>query len=132
MKKESKPILPPQHEETLLERLTETPITRLEYAVKSSEGFSQEDEASDKRGTRAELRKAKTSIQRNFFWFLFWLTCGGILVFAMGFVILLFFWVLTFWSDPLKLESFIFQTMWSVLLIFATLFFESVLKNRDD
>jgi hypothetical protein len=61
----------PQPETSLLEQLEETPLEKLQDAVKKSEGFSEEDESNHRRGIRRVTRETIAKIKVCFFWFLF-------------------------------------------------------------
>jgi Na+/H+ antiporter NhaD/arsenite permease-like protein len=41
-------------------------------------------------------------------------------------------WVASFINKPDEVQSFLYSVGWSVLLVFATLFFEGVYKHKDD
>jgi hypothetical protein len=126
----SKP--PTKKEGKLFDALKGISDNQLRDAVGSAEGFTAEREENSKRGVRAELRHVKAKIKRWFYWFLFWLICTLIAAFCIGTVIVVCHWVAGYWDDSKRIENLIFNTMWSLLVIFATLFFEGVFKHKDD
>ena len=119
------------HKETLLERLNETPLEKLQDAVKKSEGFSVDDENNHKRGVKKDYREATAKIKIKFVWFLFYVLCLVIAFLSLGFLGLLGKWITSFVDDPIKLGDFLKNVAWAILVILATLFAESVFKKDD-
>lgn len=103
---------------------------------KKSPNFSEDDDANDKRWWRAQHRRTINKIKRIFFWFLLAATCSFILVSAVGYLYLVCLWLGTVLygttvHDPIALKSFIDGVLWSLLIVFATLFFEGTFKDKD-
>lgn len=105
-------------------------------ASRQANNFSEDDEANDKRWWRAVSRRHLSKIKRSFFWFLFALICVGITVAAAGYLYLVNLWLGTILygtkvHDPKALKDFIDGVLWSILVVFATLFVQSMFKDRE-
>lgn len=124
--------------DSLLEDLKKTPTSEMGFATQRANAFTEEDEDHDKRFGKAQRRRTFQKIQRWFFWFLFWVVCGIILACAIGYLYLIGLWVSTLiWEtptikNPSGLKAFIDSVLWSLLVIFATLFLENIFRGRDD
>lgn len=123
--------------DNLLADLKDTPTDAVGDAVKRANHFTPEDEDHDKRFGKAQRRRTFQKIQRWFFWFLFGVTCAVILASAGGYLFLVWKWVSTLiWDvqvhNPQGLKSFIDSVLWSLLIVFATLFLEGVFRDRHD
>ncbi|MFB0873339.1 MULTISPECIES: hypothetical protein [unclassified Sphingobium] len=105
-------------------------------AEMKSPNFSEDDDANDKRWWKAQHRRTINKIKRIFFWFLLLATCGFITLSAAGYLYLVSLWLGTVLygtkvHDPVALKSFIDGVLWSLLIVFATLFFEGTFKDKD-
>jgi hypothetical protein len=121
----------PPPDSTLLDQLEETPIEKLQDAVKKSEGFSEEDENNHRRGIRKGTRETVAKIKVCFFWFLFALLCLATLLLSAGFLYLLYLWVSSFINDPIAVGKFLEKVVWTGLIVLATLFAEGVIKSDN-
>lgn len=120
----------------LLERFKSVDDKKLARAERAISAYSEDDDAHDKRWGKAETRRTFYKIRRWFFWFLFVLTCALIAVCSIGYLILVGVWVSnvvwgTKLADPDGLKEIISDVLWTLLVIAATLFGESVFKDDD-
>jgi hypothetical protein len=120
-------LTPPNIEggQELILRLRGTSDAQLAKGISESEGFTLDKEDSHKRGVRSLNRQTFGQIKRCFFWFL----C--LLALSAGFMYLLWIWVASFVNDPLQVKEFLSSIVWSAALIFATLFFEGIMRDND-
>lgn len=123
-------------DDTLLDRLKSANDARLGAAARQVNHFSEDDDANEKRWTKAETRRTFYKIRRWFFWFLFALTCAMITVCSVGYLYLVYVWVSNLiWGTPLKntdgVKDIITDVLWTLLVIMATLFGESIFKEKD-
>ncbi|MGY4397239.1 hypothetical protein ACVWZA_002433 [Sphingomonas sp. UYAg733] len=131
-------MTPPKDEgdAELLARLTATSGRKLGVAAEQSPSFSEDDDANDKRWWNAHHRRTMGRIKRVFFWFLLAVTCLFIIVSGAGYLYLVYLWLGTVLygttvHDAVALKSFIDGVLWSLLIIFATLFFEGTFKDKE-
>jgi hypothetical protein len=123
--------------DTLLNDLKDTPTNAVGDATQRVNHFTIEDEDHDRRFGKAQRRRTFQKIQRWFFWFLFWVVCAFITTCAAGYLFIVWKWVSTLiWEvkvhNPTGLKSFIDGVLWSLLIVFATLFLEGVFRDRGD
>ncbi|MFD0916520.1 hypothetical protein ACFQ14_08885 [Pseudahrensia aquimaris] len=132
--KSASPDTSTQHKNKLsdLERLKETGDDDLGRGIAQTEGFSTGDEDNHKRKVRSDNRTTTSKIRRWFLWFAFGLTCLVSLLLTLGFLYLIAIWVGSFIDNPTKLESVIFNVIWGLLVVLATLFLEQAFRHRDD
>lgn len=105
-------------------------------AAEKVANFSAEDEENDKRWWKAQHRRTMGRIKRAFFLFLLVATCLFIVICAVGYLYLVSVWLGTVLygntvHDGVALKAFIDGVLWSLLIVFATLFFEGTFKDRD-
>lgn len=120
----------------LLRRLGEVSGKQVGAAAEKVANFSAEDEENDKRWWKAQHRRTMGRIKRAFFWFLLVATCIFIAVCAAAYLYLVYLWLGTVLygktvHDSVALKAFIDGVLWSLLIVFATLFFEGAFKERD-
>lgn len=120
------------NQQTLLDDVRGTSSDSLATSVAAKEGISQDDEDGHKRKLRSDSRKTFNKLRRWFYHFLFFLLCGLLFLLSGGFIYLLYLWVGSFIGDPVKIGSFLGQAAWSLLLIFATLFFQGIFGDKDN
>lgn len=123
--------------DTLLDDLKGTPTGEIGDATKRANHFTPEDEDHDRRFGKAQRRRTFQKIQRWFLWFLFGLMCAVIVACAVGYIFLVGMWVSSMiWDvklhNPKGLKDFIDSVLWSLLVIFATLFLEKAFSGKDD
>lgn len=121
----------------LLDRLRKLSDRKVDSASRVVNAYSEDDEATDKRWGKAENRRTFYKIRRWFFWFLFVLVCLVAAVCSIGYLYLIWLWLENvIWGstlkDPDQLKGIITNVLWTVLVILATLFGESVFKDKDD
>ncbi|MFD1703366.1 hypothetical protein ACFSCV_10160 [Methylopila henanensis] len=127
---------PSEGDPALLERLKGTSNEAVGEAARAVTPYTEDDEAHERRKTKSESKKNLAKIKAWFFWFLFWTTCIVISVCALGYLYLIWTWLGTLLygttvHDAAALKSFIDGVLWTLLVIFATLFFEGVFKEKD-
>jgi len=120
----------------LFDRLRSLTDKKVDTAARQVNKFSEDDDANEKRWAKAETRRTFYKIRRWFFWFLFGLVCFVATVCSIGYIALVCFWLSNVvWGTPLKnptaLKDIITSVLWTVLVIFATLFGETVFKEKD-
>jgi hypothetical protein len=123
-------------EAALLARLNAVSDKSVDTATRQINNYSEDDEANEKRWTGAENRRTFYKIRRFFFWFLFFLVCSVATICSVGYLTLVWFWVENLvWGTTLKnpggLKDLITSVLWTILVIFATLFGESVFKDKE-
>lgn len=116
---------------SLKDRLKSASGSGLRRSIGQVEGLTTEDEENHKRGEKALNRQTIGKIKRAFFWFLLVLVCLVTIACTAGMAYLVVVWVQGFMGDPAKLEDFVLGVGWTLLVVFATLFFERVYQ-RDD
>jgi hypothetical protein len=131
-------LTPPKDEgdAELRRRLEALSGKKIASATEKSPSFTEDDDANDKRWWKAQHRRTTGRIKRSFFWFLLVVTCLFILVCACGYLYLVCLWLGTVLygtklHDANALKAFIDGVLWSLLIIFATLFFEGTFKDRE-
>lgn len=128
---------PKQIGDSLLEDLTGTPTSAVGEASRKANDFTEEDEGHDRRRGKAERRRTFQKIQRWFFWFLFWFVCAIIIACSAGYLFLVWKWVSTLiWDvkihNAVGLKQFIDGVLFSLMIIFATLFLEGTFRDKHD
>lgn len=116
----------------LLARLKDTSGDTLAVGVSAVERMNPEEEDGHKRGVNAKKREDRAIIRSRFLYFLLWLAVAITCFLSIGFLYLITKWVMSFWNDAAKLESFIFDVLWSALIIPATLFAQGVFSDDKD
>lgn len=136
--KSSTPLLPDatQADPELLNRLAGVSDRQVDSAARKISPYSEDDDANDKRWVGAENRRTFYKIRRWLFWFLFGLICLVATICSFGYLFLVWLWVGNLvWGTPLKnpagLQNLITSVLWTILVVFATLFGESVFKDRE-
>jgi hypothetical protein len=127
---------PPPGDRDLLARLERASDTAVSKASRQLGHFSAEDAEAENRRTKSANRRTISQIKRAFFWFLFCALCVMISVLGASYLFLIWMWLCTLLygtevHDAAALKSFIDGVLWSLLIIFATLFFEGVFKDKD-
>jgi hypothetical protein len=120
----------------LWERLQELSGKAVAEAAEKSAGFTEDEEAMHKRYSKALSRRTFSKIRTIFYWFLLVGVCSVLAICAAAYLYLVWLWLGTVIygttiHDAAGLKSFIDGVLWSILIIFATLFFEGAFKERD-
>jgi hypothetical protein len=110
-----------------LQQLKKFGDKRIERAVQKVEGLSAVDEEDHKRGQRGLDRQTIGNIRRAFYW-----VCFALIVFFIICVSILFIdWIHSFFGNAEKIGSFLSTCANYILVIFATLFVESMVRGGD-
>lgn len=117
--------------EDLLARLRETPDANVAKGVSRVERLTQEEEEQFKRGVRVRTLTGYSNIRVAFYWFLFVVVCLSLLLAVGSMFYLTRVWVLSFIDKPEEVRDFLFDVMFTILVIFATLFFEGIFSRRE-
>jgi hypothetical protein len=120
----------------LWERLQELSGQAVADASVKSAGFTEDEEAMHKRYSKALSRRTFSKIRTIFYWFLLVCVCVVLTICAVAYLYLVWLWLSTIiygakLHDAAGLKTFIDGVLWSILIIFATLFFEGAFKERD-
>lgn len=121
-------------EESLLEQVKNTSDDQLARGVEKVDHLSlgEDEEDGRRRGLRAQNRATVARVRRWFYWFVFGLVCIVLFVCVLGFGIIVYLWVQGFIGDPQQLEGFVFDVVFTLLVVLATLFIEGVIRKGDD
>jgi hypothetical protein len=117
--------------DSLLDDLKDTPTVQMGPAARKAEHYTPEDDDSDKRQSKAEMRRTLRKIRQAFFWVLFILLSLFAAFAVFGFGLVLAHWVQGFWDDSAKVEAFVYGVGWTVLVALATLFVEKSIPDKD-
>lgn len=123
-------------DDNLLDRLRSVSEKKVDTAARSINRFGEDDDAHEKRWAKAETRRTFYKIRRWFFWFLFGLVCVVATICSIGYIYLVWLWVgNVVWGtavkEPQALKDMVTGVVWAILIILATLFGESVFKEKD-
>lgn len=129
-------IDPTTADQELLDRLNGVTDQQVSKASQSVAPFSEDDDAHDKRATKAKDRQTFHAIRRAFYWFLFGLGCLATLILVGGFLLLIAIYLKhVIWgyklADAGLLQQIIVGVLWTAVVAMATLWTEGALKDGD-